>query len=115
MRLSPFEILSFVLKIELSHTVYNGTDVRFIFHLHKSDPLANLSFKDDCDLMPEFNLIKSESFAAIGQENKDGRIFYVPIIYFTFKLYREPGNKILTVFLPQFILGSVIIFTNERC
>jgi hypothetical protein len=71
MKLSPFEILSFILKVELSHMFENDACVRFNFHLH-SDSLTNLSFKDDCDCMPEFNLIKSQCTTTIGKEDKDG-------------------------------------------
>jgi len=70
MRLSPFEILSFVLKVELSHLNHNNDYLRFIFHIH-SNSQTNLSFKDECDCLAEFNVIKSQSFITVGQESKD--------------------------------------------
>jgi len=41
----------------------------------------------------------------VRKKKKDEKLTYYPITFFEVSIYREPGAKILQIFLPLFILG----------
>ena len=70
-----------------------------------------MTIKENCDKIPEFNICFDQQFVKTPEQklSRDKFIPHYPIAVFSFSIYRMPGNKILTVFLPLFILGIFVL------
>ena len=125
----PFDNLQFCLRFELSHFELDDETYRFDYYRTTSN---EISWKEDCDRLPEFDLdFKHTHVETLSEKkpykfdgkskNEDGHnyvCYYYPGLIFSFRTVRDPLPNIVKVFFPClllaiFLLGAFMIPTFD--
>ena len=116
-RMYPFDQLNFTYKFELSHFELPNVDGEKIAYRfdHYIDDMDQISWKPDCDYLPEFDMDYLHSYTSNLSENKPVKYknnketkmkaYYYPGFEFKIKAVRDPMNKMVKSFFPCFLLG----------
>jgi hypothetical protein len=116
----PYDRQTIKIKIEMTSRSNSVTGENFRFNLYKHQNMTNpsdfstmVSFKDDIDRLPEFNIIFSSfhiTFEPEIKKMKSGHsIEYYPVEVIHFTLYREPETLLLTCVFPLVVIDFIIL------
>ena len=109
----PFDQLDFEYRFELSHFEMNDvTGTKRVYRFdHYTDTQKQISWKKNCDQLPEFDMDYASSYTHLISEakpvkgDKTRKAYYYPGFVFNIKAVRDPMNKMVKSFFPCFLLG----------
>jgi len=106
----PFDDHKVRIKVELTSPFFEEqrTNIRWNV-LNNEDRDTLLSFKNEADLLPEFNIATNASYVVFPEpERKDypeGAIYYKPVVEYYIYLFRQPGYVVLSTAAPLFMIN----------